>query len=211
LSDKIYHLVETGWRLYITKVAGSLLEPENEKMMQLQLASVFQTLAVLYESSPNESIKVLLEVPVSVRANKKNIIDIVIHRRSGSDICYVPIELKCFRLMTRDGKAKRGGGNLMMYDYWEDIENIELYSSLDGYSNGVHLALTDDPYIVENEHKGEQVRVYSTSRTRGPVSGVMEKEIKNRAGLVSLKGTYDMARWESHGQFFAIMQTANGV
>lgn len=211
MSYKIYDLIEAGWQLYIAKVAGSLLEPENEKMMQLQLASVFQTLAVLYESRSNESIKVLLEVPVSVRVNKKNIVDIVIHHRHNSNDYYVPIELKCFRLMTREGTAKRGGGNLMMYDYWEDIENIELYSSLEGYRNGIHLALTDDPYIVENEHKGEQVRVYSTSRTRGLVSGVMDKEIKTRTGCISLKGTYDMARWESHGRFFAVMQTANGV
>jgi hypothetical protein len=113
--------------------------------------------------------------------------------------------------MTRNGSAKRGGGNLMMYDYWEDIENIELYSSLEGYSNGIHLALTDDRYFVENEHSGAQVRIYSTSKARGVVSGVLDREIKNRPGLVSLKGTYDMGYWKSHGRFFAIMHKANGV
>jgi len=211
LVRKIYDLIDSGWHLYVEKVAGSLLEPENEKMMQLQLASVFQTLASLYESVPSESIKILLEVPVNVRPNKKNIIDIVVHYRSDSEECHVPIELKCFRQMTRDGKAKRGGGNLIMYDYWEDIENIELYSSLEGYSSGIHLALTDDPYIVENEHKGEQVRVYSTARARGIVTGIMEREIKTRLGFISLRGKYDMGQWESHGNFFAIKQMANNV
>jgi hypothetical protein len=108
LTDKIYDLINVGWNLYSQKVSGLLLDPENEKMMQLQLASVFQTLAVLYESRATESIKVLLEVPVAVREHKKNIIDIVIQHIIGTVNHYYPIELKCFRKMTRDGKAPRG-------------------------------------------------------------------------------------------------------
>ncbi len=211
MSDKIYELIDTGWNLYSTKVAGSLLNPENEKMMQLQIALVFQTLASLYESIKNESIKVLLEVPVSVREEKKNIIDIVIQHSIGSENTYYPIELKCFRKMTRDGRAARGGGNLSMYDYWEDIENIELYSELDGYCHGIHLAITDNPYFVENEHGGEQVKVYSTSKSRGIVSGLLEKGIKTRPGSIFLRGSYDMSHWKSVGNFFTLLQKANGV
>ncbi len=211
MSDKIYELINVGWDLYSKKVSGLLLDPENEKMMQLQLASVFQTLASLYESDNNESIKILLEVPVSVREEKKNIIDIVIQHSIDSENIYYPIELKCFRKMTRDGMAQRGGGNLSMYDYWEDIENIELYSGLNDYRNGVHLAITDNKYFVENEHGGEQVKVYSTSRNRGVVTGKLETNIKNRVGSISLSGNYDMKKWKSVGDFFTIIQKANDV
>ena len=50
-SSKWYAL---GWRLYSAKVANGLLLPDNEKMMQLQLAQIFQTLAPLYEASTDE-------------------------------------------------------------------------------------------------------------------------------------------------------------
>ncbi len=209
MNSKIYSLINIGWELYLDKVAGGLMEPENEKMMKLQLSLIFQTLASLYESSVDESIKILLEVPVNVRENKKNIIDIVIHHQRKIEEYYVPIELKCFRKMTRQGNSKRGGGNLMMYDYWEDIENIELYSTLENYRNGVHLTLTDDPYIYDNEHKGKQVKVYSTSKARGIVTGKLEKEIKNRGGLIILSGEYDMDLWEKKGTFFSIKQVSN--
>lgn len=211
MSEKAYHLIETGWQLYISKVAGYLLEPENEKMMQLQLALILQSLGSLYESRAGESIKILLEVPVDARKDKRNIIDIVVRHSVGESSINIPIELKCFRLMTRSGKAKRGGGNLMMYDYWEDIENIELYSCLKGYSAGIHLALTDDPYLVEKEHKGKQVKVYSTSELRGVVSGKLEKEIKNRKGRISLDGHYDMSLWRKSGDFYHIKQRANTI
>lgn len=211
MSNKIYELIDASWNLYSKKVAGLILEPENEKMMQLQLASVFQTLASLYESVSDESIKVLLEVPVSVRSHKKNIIDIVIQHSIGFEIEYYPIELKCFRRMTRDGSAHRGGGNLSMYDYWEDIENIELYSRLDKYRNGVHLAITDHAYFVENVHAGPQVSVYSTSRNRGVVTGNLVGNIRNRDGSISLCGNYDMSKWEAVGDFYTIIQKANGV
>ena len=116
MSDKIYNLIETGWDLYTKKVAGLLLNPENEKMMQLQLSSILQSLAWLYESSTSESIKILLEVPVNVRDNKKNVIDIVILHQCEKEV-YYPIELKCFRKMTRNQGKTRGGENLSMYDY----------------------------------------------------------------------------------------------
>ncbi len=210
-SDRIYELVKIGWDLYTQKVSGELQDPENEKMMQLQLASVFQTLASLYEASEDESIKVLLEVPVKVRPEKKNIIDIVIQFRNSQCEMFFPIELKCFRKMTRDQSSRRGGGNLSMYDYWEDIENIELYSTLESYQPGVHLAITDDDYFVKNQHKGEQVKVYSTSRHRGLVSGELQKEIRTRKGHISLKGQYDMSQWLDIGSFYRIMHQANGV
>lgn len=209
MKNKIYELIEAGWSLYSGKVSGHLLNPENEKMMQLQLSLILQTLAALYESTENESIKVLLEVPVSVRAHKKNIIDIVIQHVVGSETKYYPIELKCFRKKTRDGKAARGGGNLSMYDYWEDIENIELYSKLEGYKNGIHLTITDHPYFVNNDHSGEQVKVYSTSKNRAVVTGLLKKEIKNREGSILLCGRYSMSKWKPVGDFFTILQIAN--
>jgi hypothetical protein len=98
-----------------------------------------------------------------------------------------------------------------MYDYWEDIENIELYSELPEYKNGVHLAITDHSYFVDTKHEGEQVKVYSTSRSKGVVSGVLEKSIKGRDGKIILRGSYDMSKWDSLGDFFTLIQVANSV
>src|SRR5262245_53921474 len=114
----VEELITLGWRLYTGKVAGELLSPENEKMMQLHLAQIFQTLAPLFERSPAESIKVLLEVPATIGESTRRSIDIAIEFRSVKSVERVAIELKCFRYLVRGGNGKRGGANLSMYDYW---------------------------------------------------------------------------------------------
>lgn len=90
-------MITLGWRLYTGKVAGRLLMPENEKMMQLHLAQIFQTLAPLFEREPAESVKVLLEVPATIRGTTRRIIDIVVEHRLAESVERVAIELKCFR------------------------------------------------------------------------------------------------------------------
>jgi len=205
---KIDALIDQGWKSYINKVSSELLYPENEKMMQLQLAQIFQILAPIYEYESTESIKVLLEVPTTINNSVNRIIDIVISHEVNSEIHQYPIELKCFRLYSRNSSKKRGAQNLGMYDYWEDIENIEGYTELDIFRKGYQLTLTDDPYYVTTEHKGAQVKVYSTGQFRSEITGVLEEPIKNRLGHIKLKGTYTMSGWENIGKFYFISQNA---
>ncbi|MES2355948.1 MAG: hypothetical protein V4568_16415, partial [Pseudomonadota bacterium] len=194
-----------AWRLYTAKVASGLLHPENEKMMQLQLAQVLQTLAPLFESKSAESYKVLLEVPVSVNDRLK-IIDLVIEHRIGEETQSTAIELKCFRLYGRAGNGKRGAQNLGMYDYWADIENIENYILMFGFVGAYQLTLTDDPYYVLTQHAGPQVAAFSTAKTRSNVTGVLSHPIANRKGTIYLRGVYDMSLWQSNGSFHFISQ-----
>jgi hypothetical protein len=204
----VEEMITLGWRLYTGKVAGKLLAPENEKMMQLHLAQIFQTLAPLFERELSESIKVLLEVPVTIRGDTRRIIDIVIEHRLPETVERVAIELKCFRYLVRDGKGKRGAQNLGMFDYWQDIENIEGYCALASYTAGYQFTLTDDPYYPEALHSGPQVAVYSTSKRRAGVTGTLRHEIANRSGEITLRGSYDMSGWRKEGTFFFIAQRA---
>ena len=98
-----------------------------------------------------------------------------------------------------------------MYDYWEDIENIEGYSELTNFRKGFQLTLTDDPYYATTEHKGAQVKVYSTSESRNDVTGVLEEPIKNRQGRIELKGTYSMSGWKNIGDFYFISQVTKNA
>ena len=204
----ITKLIEQGWQSYCNKVASGLLSPENEKMMQLQLAQIFQTLAPIYEYKTSESIKVLLEVPVTIHQNTNRIIDIVISHECSGTVSSYPIELKCFRLLSRNGGGKRGAQNIGMYDYWEDIENIEGYSKLPNYFEGFQLTLTDDPYYVKSKHTGSQVSVYSTNMFQKAVTGQLKHPIANRKGLINLRGSYNMELWDSIGDFYFIKQHA---
>lgn len=203
---KINDLIKQGWDCYTNKVANGLLNPENEKMMQLQLAQIFQTLSPIYEYQKSESIKVLLEVPVTLRNGVNRIIDIVIAHNETERTVFFPIELKCFRLYSRNSRKKRGAQNLGMYDYWEDIQNIEGYFDLDNYMQGYQLTLTDDPYYVESQHNGPQVAIYSTNRNRLNVVGELIQPIANRRGLIALRGTYSMAKWVKMNNFYFIAQ-----
>ena len=165
--------------------------------MQLQIAQTLMTLTSIYEYRQNESIKILLEVPVNIaRQRSKRIVDIVIQHSENSDIKFFPIELKCFRLRTRSGQGNRGAQNLGMFDYWMDIENIEQYSALENFSFGTQLTLTDDNYYVTGMHQGQQTSVYSTSKTRQNVTGILEHDIANRLGRIELVGNYSMTGWE---------------
>lgn len=198
-------MVALGWRLYSAKVASGLLLPDNEKMMQLQLAQIFQTLTPLFEGSTDESYKVLLEVPVQTTARRR-IIDLVLEHRVGSAVTRTAIELKCFRLYVRGGGGKRGAQNLGMYDYWEDIANIESYCALPMYECAYQLTLTDDPYYVDKEHSGSQVATYSTCQSRSGVTGVLAHAVANREGSIALHGVYSMAGWRKSGSFYFISQ-----
>jgi hypothetical protein len=204
---KIPELIELGWKRYKAKVASGLVEPENEKMMQLQLSQIYQTLSSVYESEQLESIKVMLEVPVTIRGEVHRIIDIVISHSINGTINYYPIELKCFRLYTRRGDGKkRGAQNIGMYDYWEDIENIEGYVKLANYREAYQLTLTDDPYYVTTVHKGRQVAIYSTSQTRSNITGELVQTIANRGGYITLNGTYSMNEWQNIEGFWFVQQ-----
>lgn len=206
--SQVIEMVSLGWRLYTAKVASGLLIPENEKMMQLQLAQIFQTLAPLFEGSTDESYKVLLEVPVLTTVNKR-IIDLVIEHRIGSSVARTAIELKCFRLYARKGGGKRGAQNLGMYDYWEDIENIESYCTLPEYDHAYQLTLTDDPYYIETQHTGSQVAMYSTCQSRSGVTGTLAHGIANRKGSITLHGVYSMKGWKKDSSFYFISQQKN--
>jgi hypothetical protein len=205
---KIENIIKTSWESFQKKIANGLLVSENEKMMQLQFAQILQTIAPIFEYEKNESIKVLLEVPVTIKQTTFRSIDIVIsHTKSDHTITYYPIELKCFRLYTRSGSGKRGAQNLGMYDYWEDIENIENYVTLPNFQKGFQLTLTDDTYYVNTIHRGGQVAVYSTNINRKNVTGTLEANIANRLGSVKLKGAYNMDSWSKQGAFYFILQT----
>jgi hypothetical protein len=210
-DQKIRQVIDICWTSFKNKVASGLLNPENEKMMQLQFAQTLLALTSIYEYRPTESIKILLEVPVNINKQRRRIIDIVIQHSDKGKITNFPIELKCFRRLTRNGQGSRGAQNLGMYDYWEDIENIEQYNILTNYSFGTHLLVTDDIYYVTGRHRGPQTAVYSTNNTRLAVTGVLNQNIKNRPGLIELLGTYSMESWEQIGDFNFIRQESNNT
>lgn len=203
---KIQKIINDGWECFKHKVSNGLLSPANEKMMQLQLAQIYQSMAFNYEYEESESIKVLLEIPVTIRRNIFRSIDIVLSHTHDGRITHYPIELKCFRLLTRAGTGRRGAQNLGMYDYWEDIVNIENYSKLRDYSVGFQFTLTDDAYYVETEHRGSQVAVYSTNNKRNDITGILKHPIASRKGKIILAGKYSMSQWEKLKNFWFIKQ-----
>jgi hypothetical protein len=205
---KIRNIIDIAWESYSSKVSAGLLEPENEKMMQLQFAQILQSLSPIFEFHDKESIKVLLEVPLLIdRTPNRRIIDILILYTEGKTKKYFPIELKCFREYTREGTGKkRGAQNLGMFDYWADIENIEQYCICHKHSFGTQLTLTDDYYYVHGEHKGPQVSIYSTNMRRKDVSRSLIQNIANRSGKIDLAGIYSMEDWKKKGNFYFIRQ-----
>lgn len=207
-DKKIRKLIDITWESFCNKVSNQLFEPENEKMMQLQLAQTIQSLIPVFEYNESEKIQVFLEKPVFIcRVPSRRVIDIVIFYKSDNLKKYYPIEIKCFRNLTRDGSGKkRGAGNIGMYDYWMDIENIEQYTRLPDFGFGTQLTITDDSYYTDTKHLGQQVSIYSTYRNRSVVKGTLQQPIANRQGRIELLGTYNMNKWCGKGSFKFIRQ-----
>jgi hypothetical protein len=200
-------IISLAWRLYINKVSSGLLNPRNEKMMQLQIAQIIQLLAPLYESRSGESYKIILEHPVRI-ADCTAIIDIVIEHIIGGESSLTAIELKCFRLYSNNSDTKkRGAQNLGMYDYWADLENLEKYRQQLSFKAAYHLTVTDDPYYVDGQHTGPQVKTYSTNRIRTGVTGLLQGPVANRDGRILLRGSYNLP-WVTNGNFHFISQAA---
>ncbi len=208
MEQRIKQILDICWNSFKNKVASGVFDPENEKMMQLQLALTMQSIAPVFEYFLDEKIKILLEVPVQIKhINQRRVIDIVIRISNKETFMFFPIELKCYRKFTRDGSGKsRGAQNIGMYDYWADIENIEYYSTLEHYGFGTHLFITDDNYYAITEHFGNQVSVYSTSKSRQNVTGLLTHPIANRPGSIQLKGEYSMSHWETIQGYHFIRQ-----
>ena len=135
---------------------------------------------------------------MTISEEVNRVIDIVISHKQEGEISLVPIELKCFRLYTRNSNRKRVAQNLGMYDYWEDIENIEEYTNLRDFDKGFQLTLTDDTYYLQTEHKGEQEVTYSTYKCRDKINGFLENRIANRTGLININGSYSMNGWKQN-------------
>ena len=207
-DNKIRQVIDIAWQSYIFKVSSGLLNPENEKMMQLQLAQMFQTIFPIFEYHSKESIKVSLECPILIeREPNRRVIDLLITHTEGDTEYYYPIELKCFREFTRDGSGKkRGAQNLGMFDYWCDIENIEQYTKKLNYLFATQLTLTDDIYYVYGKHKGTQTAIYSTNIWQKEIGGTLSTKIANRSGLIELENKYSMAHWQMKGSFYFIRQ-----
>jgi hypothetical protein len=211
MNDKINKIIMDGWNCYLDKVANSLLLPSNEKMMQLQLAQIFQSLAPIYEFKKNESIKVLLEVAVRINNNINRSIDIVLSHSTESGINYYAIELKCFRKLTRTGSGNRGAQVNGMYDYWKDIENIENYILLDNYVSGYQFTLTDDDYYVNSPHRGSSTSIFSTKKDRMNVTGELISNLSKRNRNIVLNSTYNLDGWVKCNNFHFISQQSKST
>ncbi len=203
---KINKLVEIAWFAYKNKVANKMINPYNEKMMQLQFSFILQTCSYLFEFKEDESIKILLEYYVDIPKGKKSIDIVIVHREKNQKI-YYPIELKCFRLSTQEGSGRRGAQNLGMYDYWDDIESLEQYlKHIKNFKKGFQLTITDDRYYVETHHSGKQVKVYSTYKGRENITGNLYHPIANRKGNIFLRNKYSMNKWEKIEDFYFVKQ-----
>jgi hypothetical protein len=207
--DKLDRIILLGWECYQEKVANHLLEPDSEKMMQMQLSHIYSSLSPLFEFGGNEDIKVLLEVPFQAKPDQNLNIDIVLTQRLADTARSYAIELKCFRLNTRSGTDRRGAQNLGMFDYWKDIERIEAFTANKDYFGAYQFTITDDPYYVEVDHAGPQVKTYSTYKGRTNVCGSLEHDIAHRGGKITLRQIYGMDRWKKNGEFYSIHQAVH--
>ena len=153
LIQRIRNIIDISWGSFSAKVGGGLISVNKEASMQLHFAYILKNTIDLTIHHRDESVSIELETGLRV-GNRTRECDIVVHIIKNEIEVFLPIEMKCYKYLASSG-GKRGAIDIFCKDIYADLELLESYSTIDGYTNGIQLTMTDYRQIVFPVHKGE--------------------------------------------------------
>lgn len=150
-EDRIKQIVAVAYNRLCAKITGQRIQVANEASLQLQLASILQTLGELYEESPSERFKIELEKSVKLAGGtfaksgtEKANIDIwfSLEDIESGESHSCAIELKYFKRANHREPNNR-------YDAFKDLQNLERYG--DFVDAGYLLVATDHLHYINQK------------------------------------------------------------
>lgn len=185
-KERLTEIVQTSYKLLCEKIAGGMIQIDNEASMQLQLAIIMGTIGHFYEFTPEEHFSLKLEYAVKngnlqTRKSTQNKarIDIYMSLSNDTEKCSVAMEMKYFPKC--DGETVTEN----RLNFLADIENLEAYIRLGMAEIGFFMLYTTNPnYLMDNRSK---VKIGNNS---------MLKDERAESESFIIQGSYNL-KWDS--------------
>lgn len=157
LRERLQEIVQISYRLLCNKIAGGLVEVDNEASMQMQLGVIMKTIGQLYEFSEHDRFSITLEHVVkddaiqTWKSKGKARIDIMLTVSKGRDTCSAALELKYFP--KSDGETVTDNRFYML----ADLENLEAYRRLGMADLGYFILYTTNKNYTTDTRSGVKI------------------------------------------------------
>lgn len=208
LLKRTYNLINQTWNTFIHQVANGIIEVNKEASMQLNYAYLLRNTLPLIIFEKDEEIEIELERGIPINARLREC-DLIVAISKGDEQVYIPIEMKCYKRKTATGKL-RGAHDIFMKDLYEDIQLLESYTSIDDYTDGIQLTMTDSRSFVHPKSKNSKNWDYDTSQGYEITNGIeINTPIGGKEVGIKLTGSYLFNWQELNGFYFLTLKDKN--
>lgn len=146
LANRVKDLVDFCWNSFSAKVGGGLITINKEASMQLEFAYLLKQSLDLAIHHKHEHIDIELETSLNTAVGYKEC-DIVLKLTKGKEVICIPLELKCHKQFQPNGNPTRGYTDFRRKVH-EDLNLLEQYSTLESFTKGIGLVMTNFEGIV---------------------------------------------------------------
>lgn len=206
LVKRVENIIDFSWHNFSAKVGGGLIDVNKEASMQLHFAYILKNSIDLIIHHKDEVLTVELETGILINGRMREC-DIVIKVQKGEEICFLPIEMKCYRTKSSSG-GLRGAQDLFRFGVYEDLQLLEFYEK-DNIIDGFQLTMTDSRNFIYPKSKAGKSWDYDISEGTIINKGiVINTPIGGKPASVILKKSYSF-NWKNAGDFYFLK--LNGV
>lgn len=196
-AERIKQIVEVAYDRLCGKVTGQRIEVTNEASLQLQLASILNTLGGLYVESPNERFNIELEKSVTLEGGEfiksgteKAKIDIwfSLEDISSQEKHSCAIELKYFKKANHREPNNR-------YDVFKDLHNLERYGNF--VDTGFLLVATDHSHYINQAEYSDETKDFDFREGASYQAGteLVYRTANPYGPLIKLRNSYSF-QWQ---------------
>lgn len=207
LVKRVNAIIEVCWESFSAKIGCGLIDINKEASMQLNFAYLLKNTIDLVIHHEDEKIIIELETTIPINGRIKEC-DIVIKIEKADTICYLPIEIKCYKEFASSG-GKRGALDIFFKDVHADIELLESYSKKENFLTGIMLVMTDFRKAIFPEKKNGKFWDYDISHGSEIIgTAIKNTAIGGYAVNIKIDGNYSF-NWKEYNNFYFLKLETN--
>jgi hypothetical protein len=200
LIQRVRGIIDICWGSFSAKVGGSLIDINKEASMQLNFAYLLKNTVDLALHHDDEIVEIELETGIPINKRMREC-DIVIKILKGEDVCFLPIEMKCYKYLASSG-GKRGAVDIFYKDVYADLELLEAYAKVRNFLPGIQLTMTDFRNLPYPPKRSGKYLDYDITHGALVSDGVhLTTPIGGKQIEIRLCGTYHFD-WGQVGNFY---------
>jgi hypothetical protein len=199
-ENRIRKIIDFCWDSFSAKVGGGLIDVNKEASMQLNFAYLLKNTVDLALHHDDELIEIELETGIPINKRMREC-DIVVKISKGEDVCFLPIEMKCYKYLASSG-GKRGAVDIFYKDVYADLELLEAYAKVRNFLPGIQLTMTDFRNLPYPPKRSGKYLDYDITHGAMVSDGIhLTTPIGGKEIEIRLYGTYYF-EWGQVGNFY---------